>query len=173
MNFQEVNLKDLGDLAAQLNTANAKVDLLEAQLADAKKDRDKLSMETIPAIMQNAGLAELKIPSGETLTVLEDVKVSIPKDPGKRHAAFEFLREQGFGDSIKREARIPEPDQKTIMSLKEWGVSFEESEDIHWSTLASAFRDVLGMKKGSIQRVAPNEIPEVFNLFMYKKTKIK
>jgi hypothetical protein len=37
MNFQEVNLKDLGDLAAQLNTANAKVDLLEAQLADAKK----------------------------------------------------------------------------------------------------------------------------------------
>ena len=173
MNYDDVNLKDLGTIAEELSTLHAKIDMTELALADLKEKRDDLSRNKIPAIMQNAGLTEIKIPSGQKLTVEDKLRVSIPEDEAKQKAAFDFLIGNGFEEAIKTQAIIPDPNEWIIESLKELGLTFSKVSSVHHATLAAAFRDILGLKKGSVQRVSREEIPEYFSLYMYKETKLK
>lgn len=81
--------------------ADASVEQAETNLKGIKERARVLREETIPSAMQELGLSELKLETGQKLSVKQDVYASIPSD-GKV-AAYDWLDVNGFGGLLKVE----------------------------------------------------------------------
>ena len=75
-------------------------------MKELKNQRDKISSETIPAILAEQGLQSLKLADGTVLEVNKKYSCTLPKDPQKKASAYQWLRDQGLGDIIKNEVAV-------------------------------------------------------------------
>ena len=78
-----------------------------------KEDLRKLSGETIPEKMAELGMTSTTMYDGSKVEVVEDIYVSIPKDPHKSSACYEWLEDNGLGDIIKNQVGINRSFPKT------------------------------------------------------------
>ncbi len=93
-------------LAQEQLDAQARVETLELQLAEAKAAAVLVSEKKLPTLLEEAQLGKSKIvtPSGIEITLSEVIRGSIPK--GKEDDAHQWLEENGNGELIKRSVTI-------------------------------------------------------------------
>lgn len=142
--------------------AEAEEALKRAQ--DALADRAE---KLIPELMEKLDLTVYPLRDGGKVIIKESVRASIPK-PAEAQA-FAWFRREGHGGLIKRELKasfgMGEDDEAAaaLAALKEIGVSAEDKQSIHASTLAAWVRERLEEGK---------TIPEMVGVFRQRVAKI-
>jgi Asp-tRNA(Asn)/Glu-tRNA(Gln) amidotransferase C subunit len=130
-----------------------KVEQLEQELKDWQASLRQVQEVDLPNAMQQAGVSEIKLPTGEKITIKDDVYASIPKDE-RYDQAMGWLRDHGFGDVIKNEVKVAfgkgEEDQAVAL-MKELNINgwknYTNAVTVHSSTLKALIREQLA--KGS------------------------
>lgn len=142
-----ISLDQMAALARAMMDADASVEQAEASLKEAKERARILREETIPSAMQELGLEELKLDTGQKLSVKQDVYASIPS--AQKDAAFQWLEDNGFGGLIKVEVaadfRKGEADQaaELFKELQQRGLQVGLDQSVHAQTLKAFLREQL------------------------------
>ena len=163
------NIQSLADQVERLEKMNKEIEETEASLKEKKKQKDHVSMEVIPTLMSEMGLAELKLIDGSMVTVKPNYSASITV--ANREAAFNWLRNNGLGDIIKNEISVSfgrNEDNKAAdyASLaQERGYQPTQKLKVEPMTLKALVRERIEAGK---------EMPtELFNVFVGNQTTIK
>ena len=163
------NIQSLADQVERLEKMNRGIEKTEESLKEQKKQKDHVSMEVIPTLMSEMGLAELKLIDGSVVTVKPNYSASITV--ANREAAFNWLRNNGLGDIIKNEISVSfgrNEDNKAAdyASLaQERGYQPTQKLKVEPMTLKALVRERIEAGK---------EMPtEIFNVFVGNQTTIK
>ena len=92
--------KTLSDLVRKLRAVEDNISDAEQHLKALKAEKQKLSVENIPALMDEMGVERLDV-DGVTVTRKMMVHASIPKD--RKDEALGWLRSEGLDDIIKND----------------------------------------------------------------------
>lgn len=168
---------EMGKYITALLDAEDDVKAAETILKQKQQVYRKLSEEILPDFMQSAGFESIKTAQG-IVTLKEDVKARIPADPFAQQRAFDWLKENGAGPLIKSEISIQETEEQKLSTdlidkLTSLGLSFSKSDAVNTNSLQAYFRDLLGMKQGSVVQMDIADIPKEFSLFHYRKVTVK
>lgn len=98
------SVDDMSRLGRALLEAEEATRSAELALKVAKEHERQLREETIPGAMQELGIESLKLATGETLSVKQDVYAQIPA--GNKPAAFQWLDDHGYGGLVKQDVVI-------------------------------------------------------------------
>ena len=165
----------LEQVMSQVNVYLALLDKIEetkAVLADLQKREQEMNRTTIPTLLQSHGLEDLGLANGKRLEVSDELAVSVPKDEAKRKIVLNWLAEHGGAELIKTEIAFQDPDEDVKNYLRENGFTFSEDKTVNTNSLTAWFRSAVGLKKNTVARIDPKDVPPEANLFLYKKTKI-
>lgn len=149
-----ITLSEMAELARALVDADKDVDKVEQDLKDAKERARVLREETIPAAMQEMGLEEVKLETGQKISIKQDVYASIPA--ASKGQAYDWLNEHGFGGLIKVEvsATFAKGEQDAALELhkqlQQQGLQPDLDQSVHAQTLKAFLRE---------QIAAGNNIP--------------
>ena len=97
------NIQSLADQVERLEAMQQQFAVQEESLKEKKKQIEHLSGEVIPTMMSEMGLAELKLHDGSHLKVSTTYRATITE--ANKEAPFNWLRNNGLGDIIKKEKR--------------------------------------------------------------------
>ena len=163
------NIQSLADQVERLEKMNRGIEKTEESLKEQKKQKDHVSMEVIPTLMSEMGLAELKLIDGSMVTVKPNYSASITV--ANREAAFNWLRNNGLGDIIKNEISVSfgrnEDNKAASYADLAKGQGFQPTQKLKVEpmTLKALVRERIEAGK---------EMPtELFNVFVGNKTNIK
>lgn len=98
-------VKEIAALAERQLREQEIVGTLELHLKQAQAALRQTQEIDLPNAMHQAGVSEIKLPSGEKITIKDDVYASMPKDE-RGDLALTWLRNNGFGDVIKNEVKV-------------------------------------------------------------------
>lgn len=98
------DLATLTNLATQQRAAEMAVEAAEAVLSKAQAVLKDISERTIPTLMKSLGLKEFKTAGGFTITIKEQLRVSVPKH--RAQEAVEWVEANGGADLVKRAFHI-------------------------------------------------------------------
>ena len=82
-NIDQTGLESVAELLRNNCIMESQIEDTEAALKDLKEQLRKLSGEVIPGKMQELGMTSTTMMDGSKVDVVEDIYVSIPKDPDK------------------------------------------------------------------------------------------
>lgn len=142
-----ISLDDMASLARALVDADAAVEDADQALKNAKERARVLREETIPSAMQELGLEELKLATGQKLSIKQEVYASIPA--ANKNAAFQWLNDNGFGGLIKIEvdASFGNGEQDAAMALYQElnsrGLTASFDQSVHPQTLKAFLKEQL------------------------------
>ena len=166
------------DMAMSSNITNSCKKLLETQKKIAateeelKKLKDvetTLSEQTIPNLMQQAGVELIKLEGGISVEVKPFYSARIPSS--KSEEAFEWLRDNGHGDLIKNQVSLEfgmkqDNEAKSLIEeLKAKGLPVKQKTTVHPSSLRGFVRE-------QIQDLGKDVPAELFGTYVANKTKI-
>jgi len=167
-------LATLQDKLSRLRKKRDRIAELEEKLKAIKAEERSLSMEEVPNFLQQFGISGLSLETGERLTIKEDIEINIPKkDPAKRTAVFKWFRAHGGGGLIKDTLVTEDPTVGLLELLEAEEVPYQRTLDMNANRAKAYLRSLLGLTKGSIATIQPNEAPAELNLFIIKQTIIK
>ncbi len=166
------------DMAMSSNITNSCKKLLETQKKIAateeelKKLKDvetTLSEQTIPNLMQQAGVELIKLEGGISVEVKPFYSARIPSS--KSEEAFAWLRDNGHGDLIKNQVSLEfgmkqDNEAKSLIEeLKAKGLPVKQKTTVHPSSLRGFVRE-------QIQDLGKDVPSELFGTYVANKTKI-
>ena len=144
------------------------ITMVEEQLAKLKDAESLLSEQTIPNLMQQAGIAMLKLADGSSVEVKPFYAARIPSQ--KVEEAFQWLRDNGFGDLIKNNVtltfgRSEDNTAKALVDeLRKKGHNVNQTEKVEPMTLKAFVKE---------QIQAGRNVPaDLFGVYVANKTKI-
>ena len=105
-NIDQTGLESVAELLRDQLRLESTIESTEEQLKNYKEQLRKLSGEVIPGKMAELGMTSTTMMDGSKVDVVEDIYVSIPKDPQKSKACYEWLEDNGLGDIIKNSVGI-------------------------------------------------------------------
>ena len=168
VNIKTDEVKEISSACKKLSSQNKKVQDLEKLLKTEQEESRRLSEEVIPTLMQQAGVSSIKLEDGSSVTVSPYYYARIPED--KKHEAFNWLRDNNFGDLIKNNVSVSfgkgeDSDAvKLKATLEKQGLVVDQKQDIHWQTLRGFVRE---------QMEKNHNIPsEMFGLYVANRTKL-
>ena len=141
----------------------------EEELKKLKEVETTLSEQTIPNLMQQAGLSLLKLADGSSVEVKPFYSARIPAS--RSDEAFNWLRENGHGDLIKNQVSLEfgmkqDNEAKSIIEeLKAKGLPVKQKTTVHPSSLRGFVRE-------QIQDLGKDVPAELFGTYVANKTKI-
>ena len=136
--------KNLSGLVRQLRVVEQEVEEAETLLKTLKSERQKLSTQMIPDLMDEMGVERVDV-DGLTVTKKQIVAASIPVD--KRELAFDWLRERGLDDIIKNDVVCSfgrgqdNLAKDAFWTLKDKGLEPSTKTNIHPMTLKAFVKD--------------------------------
>jgi hypothetical protein len=136
--------KNLSGLVRQLRVVEQDVEDAETHLKALKQERQKLSTQMIPDLMDEMGVERVDV-DGLTVTKKQIVAASIPVD--KRELAFDWLRERGLDDIIKNDVVCSfgrgqdNLAKDAFWTLKDKGLEPSTKTHIHPMTLKAFVKD--------------------------------
>jgi hypothetical protein len=95
--------RNLSDLVRMLRKVEGEIETTEEHLKHLKSEKHKLSVENIPALMDEMGVERLDV-DGVSVSRKMMVHASIPLD--RKEEAFAWLRSQGLDDIIKNDVTL-------------------------------------------------------------------
>jgi hypothetical protein len=141
---------------------------LTSKLSTLQAEARNLSERTIPDMMDVVGIKMLKLSNEKKLEVVPVVSGSIGK--GKADEAFAWLRNNGYGDLIKRNVSVEfgkgddEKASKLKSLIEQAGYTTKDKSDVHHMTLIAWAKEQ--MSKGV-------KIPlETLGIWVGRRTKI-
>jgi len=162
------NTKALSTLVRQLEEVTDDIDQAELHLKKLKQERQRIAMESIPAVMDEMDVTRLDV--GEVSVQLKPfVSASIPVD--RREEAYEWLRNHGLDDIIKNDVvlsfgRGEDDTANTVMlDLENKGFHPESKTHIHASTLKAFVKE-------RVENGKPIDL-DLFGAFVAKTADIK
>ena len=168
------SMEELSILVVALIGKRKSIDMLEEQLKNEKEMEKKLSQEEIPSVLLEKGVTSITLESGEKVTIIEDIFITVPKeDRAKRSIVLKWLIKIGGENLIKKEMKIEEPEEHIIQYLRKNKIPYVNSQTVHAGSLKAFLKGKLGITKGSLQEIEVGEVPKEANLFVFNKTKIK
>ena len=102
-NIDQDSLESVSGLLQQQLKMETEIEIVEIELQNKKEQLKKLSEEIIPAKMTELGMSSTTMVDGSKVDVVENIYVSIPKDPDKSKACYSWLEDNGLGDIIKNQ----------------------------------------------------------------------
>ena len=169
-NVEQTGLESVAELLREQLKLEELIESMEETVKINKEALRKLSGEIIPEKMAELGMTATEMYDGSKVQVVEDIYVSIPKDPEKSKACYEWLDDNGLGDIIKNQVGMSfgkgEGNKAKHLeeSIKEIGLIPEVKVSVHPSTLKASIK-----KWHEEGKSVPDN---TFNLFIGQKTKI-
>ena len=139
------NMGKIGAVANDVADTDQEISDLEDQLKKKKDYKKHLSENVLPNLFSEVGLSELKLADGRHLKVSNYYGASIKE--AKKEAAFNWLRDNGFGDLIKNQVscsfgRNEDEKARGLMSeLNGKGLEPSQREWVEPSTLRAFVRE--------------------------------
>jgi len=150
-----------------------RIDDLQEQLDTLTNQEKEMSEKTIPNFLLQNGLDGMDLAGGRKLTVNEDLSMRLPENEEGRKIVLKFLMDKGAGSIIKDTLVIEDAPLLIEETLQAHGVPYDHKQDVNTNSLKAWARGVTGLKKGSVQTIAPTEFPKEAGLYIYRKAKIK
>jgi ABC-type Fe3+-citrate transport system substrate-binding protein len=151
-----------------------KIDAAEKTVANLKGQLKEVSESTIPGLMQELRLDEIKTSDGFKVLIIKKMRASIPaKDMVKKSKALQWLIDNGFENLIKRSidiefSRNESDEAKAVLKELEAGhptLNLVSKEGVHPNTLSAFVNEQMELGK---------QIPkELFQAHEMKTTKIE
>lgn len=167
---RDINMSELTQLADELDTIDAKVNETEMELSVLKSARKTIAEESLPILMEQAGVNTVKLTNGRKIEVKDFVDARI-KNPD---VAFNWLRDTNNDSIIKNQITITlgkNEDvraQAIINTLKDsHDVDADVKIGVHNMTLKSFCRDALDNPE-----LAESLPREAFGIYEGKRAKI-
>ena len=141
---------------------------LEDRLKTFKTTETTLSEQTIPNLMQQAGVSLIKLKDGSSVEIKPFYAARIPSS--KVEEAFEWLRVNGHGDLIKNNVmltfgRKQDNEAKSLVAeLREKGHNVKQAEKVEPMTLKAFVKEQIQGGK--------NVPADLFGVYVASKTKI-
>ena len=162
------NIKALSTEVLKMQALEDDIESDEKKLKDKKERLRQISSETIPTMMSEMSLTELKLTDGSKVLVKPFYAARIT--PEKQEAAFNWLREHGLGDIIKNDVTVTfgmsEDNKAMAYATLAKGQGYEPVQKIgvHAQTLKAVVRE---------RTESGQEMPaDLFNPFVGNQTKI-
>jgi len=136
--------KQLSDLVRALRSVEQQIEDTENHLKILKQQKHRLSVENIPAVMDEMGVERIDV-DGVTVSRKMMVHASIPVD--RKDDAFSWLREQGLDDIIKNDIVVSFGKGEDNMAgdvvgmLQDRGFDPQTKTHIHPSTLKAFVKE--------------------------------
>jgi hypothetical protein len=136
--------KNLSDLVRTLRQVDKDIEKVEADLKALKQERQKLTTELIPGVMDEMGVDRLDV-DGVAVTRKLIVSASISED--NREKAFGWLRDNGLDDIIKNDVTVSfgrgedNAAKNAVGILREQGFDPEIKTHIHSQTLKAFVKE--------------------------------
>src|SRR5210317_241855 len=136
--------RQLSDLVRALRSVEQQIEDTENHLKALKQQKHKLSVENIPAVMDEMGVERIDV-DGLTVSRKMMVHASIPVD--RKEDAFSWLREQGLDDIIKNDVVVSFGKGEdniagdVVGMLEERGFDPQTKTHIHPSTLKAFVKE--------------------------------
>ena len=159
---------DIAKSCNKLLDVQKQITAAEEQLKKLQEAESLLSEQTIPNLMQQAGISLLKLADGSSVEVKPFYSARIPST--KTEEAFEWLRQNGFGDLIKNNVtltfgRSEDQDAKNLVDeLKKKGHNVTQTEKVEPMTLKAFVKEQIQMGR--------NVPADIFGVYVANKTKI-
>jgi len=164
----EAKLTRLADLAKLQLEQQERFEELTAQVADAKKALQQTSMEDIPSLMDEIGMASFKLESGAQVSVETKITASIAKK--NQAEAFKWLKDNGHESLIKNDVTVSfgkgedKKADKLTAQLEKKNLQVKRKTSVHAQTLGAFVRE---------QLAEGEEVPmDLLGVFEIKQTKI-
>ena len=141
------SVKSIGEVARLLRQKSEEVEKLEEILKEAKKERDKISYEDLPSLLQEIGITSLELFDGSKVKVSAVYGAHIKVE--NREEAFNWLREKGHDDIIKNTVSLPfgrgEDDKaETFIKLAQSaGFDVNQKAEVHSQTLKAFVKEMI------------------------------
>ena len=135
---------DIAKSCNKLLETQKEIDKLEDKLKTFKTTEPTLSEQTIPNLMQQAGVSLIKLKDGSSVEIKPFYAARIPSS--KIEEAFEWLRVNGHGDLIKNNVmltfgRKQDNEAKSLVAeLREKGHNVKQAEKVEPMTLKAFVR---------------------------------
>lgn len=142
-----VSLAELTTLCQMLVERDREIEHAEQQLKAAKESARQLREEAIPAALTELGVTDVRLLSGEKVSMQQDVYASIPAD--KKFEAFDWLERHAFGGLIKTEVSVQfgkgelGAASEFFERLKSQGLAPDFARNVHPQTLKAWLRERL------------------------------
>lgn len=141
-----MELDELALMAQALIAADEAVEKADTELKAKKEKARILREETLPGAMQELGVTEFKLDSGQRISVRQEVYAQIPA--ASKGAAFQWLRDHGFDGLIKTGVTTEfgrgesEEAAKLLERLHTEGfINASLKEDVHPQTLKAFLKE--------------------------------
>ena len=160
---------DITNSCKKLLETQKKIEATEEELRKLKDVETTLSEQTIPNLMQQAGVELIKLEGGISVEVKPFYSARIPAS--KSEEAFQWLRDNGHGDLIKNQVSLEfgmkqDNEAKSIVEeLKSKGLPVKQKTTVHPSSLRGFVRE-------QIQDLGKDVPAELFGTYVANKTKI-
>ena len=168
-NVTDGELTIVSDLANKQLKLATEVSELEADLKAKKEELRLTSEQELTDAMQQAGLTQITLSSGEKIAINEFYNAHISK--ANQEKAYEWLVTNGHEGLIKNEVLLKfgreetEVVDQTVSALQSRGLSPEVRQSVHPSTLKAFVKE---------QITTGNDIPtEPFGIYIGTKATIK
>ena len=159
---------DIATSCNKLLETQKEIDKLEDKLQTFKTTETTLSEQTIPNLMQQAGVSLIKLKDGSSVEIKPFYAARIPSS--KIEEAFEWLRINGHGDLIKNNVmltfgRHQDNEAKSLVAdLREKGHNVKQAEKVEPMTLKAFVKEQIQGGK--------NVPADLFGVYVASKTKI-
>jgi hypothetical protein len=136
--------KNLSTLVRELRDVDRSIEDLEGTLKTLKDQRQKLTMERIPLLMDEMGMSRVDV---DGVTVFRKMIVSASISEKNKEAAFGWLRENGLDDIIKNDVTVSfgkgqdNQAKNAVGILQEQGFAPEIKTHIHPMTLKAFVKE--------------------------------
>lgn len=140
-----ISLNDMAELAKSLVEAQELTKKTEQLLKDVKERERVLVEETIPGALQELGVKELTLDTGEVISLKQEVYASLTEE--RKPAAFKWLDEHKFGGMIKTDLTISyakadyEEAKEKCKELMDEGLSPTLEQSVHAQTLKAFIKE--------------------------------
>jgi hypothetical protein len=150
-------LKNLSDMGEHLKGLRTKFLEAEAIYEAAKKEYEYYSSSVLPMVMFNAGVQEVKLMSGGTLTYQRKFHCTPNKNEADKAILAEWLRAHNAPDKLIQVRAVV--DKAQINHLEASAIPYTKISDFNTNSLKAFLTDLIGAKGGTPQ-VQITEIPD-------------
>ena len=164
-------LEQLQNLVNKYKDLEIEIARIEEELKKKQEDFERVARVSIPSILNEVGLSELKLSTGEKVEIKDKLKASVADK--NYYSAFNNMvaSEGGDEDALNRikslfkiKAVVEASDETVLETLIENDIPYEVKREIPWQTLNKYCREKLA---------SGQEIPEGITVFQFQETKIK
>ena len=169
MEASDEQVKTISAKCVELQEKEKEIANIEEQLKKAKKDALFLSEETIPNLLQEAGVTSLDLANGTSVKITPFYGARISKD--RQEEAFKYLRDNNHADLIRNNVGVSfsagddAKAQQVLELLKEAGHRPVQKQEVNAMQLKQWAREQI--EKGVT-------VPaDLFNIYVANRTKLK